>query len=111
MSQYWIAYHVTILFGVLLVLECVWLPETLFPRSLVVASEQGNIPGKDEGVSFNVSAASIKKTRDLGFLNFRKVPGLKHPKPYVTAAQFCMVWTYPTIVVSTLAYVFFHYWW
>jgi hypothetical protein len=44
-------------------------------------------------------------------LNFKKVPGLTHPKPYVTAAQFCMVWSYPTLVISTLAYVFFHYWW
>lgn len=107
-DQYWIAYHVTMLFAVLLVLELALLHETLFPRSLIALYEQDSIL-QNEGE--NVEVASIKKTKQLGFLNFLKVPGIPHPKPYVTAVQFCLIWSYPTIVLSTLAYVFFHYWW
>lgn len=96
------------LFAVLLVLELALLHETLFPRSLIALYEQDSIL-QNEGE--NVEVASIKKTKQLGFLNFLKVPGIPHPKPYVTAVQFCLIWSYPTIVLSTLAYVFFHYWW
>ncbi|KUJ21877.1 putative MFS transporter [Mollisia scopiformis] len=110
-DQYWIAYHVTMLFAVLLVLELFFLPETLFPRTLVVSYEQNSDSQKISESAPAGSASSLKKTKQLGFLNFKKVPGIPHPKPYVTAVQFCMIWSYPTIVLSTLAYVFFHYWW
>lgn len=99
------------LFAVLLVLECTWLPETLYPRTLVVTSEQRSSPIGGGDVVSHTSVGVVKKTKQLAWLKFQKVPGLTHPKPYVTAAQFCMIWSYPTIVISTLAYVFFHYWW
>jgi len=99
------------LFALLLVLEGIWLPETLYPRSLVVVSEERSSPMKEGDVVSHTSVGFLRKTKQLAWLNSQKVPGLTHPKPYVTAAQFCMIWSYPTIVISTLAYVFFHYWW
>jgi len=66
---------------------------------------------KEGDVTSDISMAHVKRTKQLGFLNFRKVPGLAHPRPYVTTVQFCLIWSYPTIVISTLAYVFYHYWW
>jgi hypothetical protein len=40
-----------------------------------------------------------------------KVPGVPHPKPWLTLVQFIMLWKYPTIVVSVLGYCFTQYWW
>lgn len=99
------------LFAVLLVLELLFLPETLFPRSLVVSNERELTSQTCTGNGSAESTSSLKKTKQLKFLNFQTIPGIPHPKPYVTAVQFCMIWSYPTIALSTLAYVFFHYWW
>lgn len=57
-DQYWIAYHVTILFTVLLVLECFFLPETLYPRDLII----------DSGRESNDGEFDMKRTKKLGYL-------------------------------------------
>lgn len=57
-GQYWVAYHITILFAVLLVLEIVLIPETLYPRQAVI-----NI-SKDE----DAQELPFKRTTQLPFL-------------------------------------------
>jgi hypothetical protein len=65
-NQYWIAYHVTILFAALLVLECFFLPETLFPRALVLASEERH-QNRDKEVVDN-KTFEAKRMKELGYV-------------------------------------------
>jgi MFS family permease len=63
-DQYWVAYHVTILFAALLVLQCVFMPETLYPRALVVSSEAAGNGEKSDGTD----VALPKRTKELGLI-------------------------------------------
>ncbi|OBT62318.1 hypothetical protein VE03_09066 [Pseudogymnoascus sp. 23342-1-I1] len=101
-DQFWAGYHVAIMFALLLVLECCFLPETLYPRELVVQAEMNQIQLDDTG---------LKRTTQLGYFSLNKVPGVPHPKPWHGITQFCKLWTYPTIVISLGAYLFGQYWW
>ncbi|KAJ5807783.1 hypothetical protein N7474_009052 [Penicillium riverlandense] len=104
-SQYWISYHVTILFVVLLVCECVFLPETHYPRAAMLEREaQGS-------QSEEMESDDLKRTKQLGYLHFHPIPGVRHPKFWDAILEFCRLWTYPTISISVCAYVFFQYWW
>lgn len=61
----WVAYHVTIAFAALLIAEIVLLPETLYPRELVVEAEREKAisdTGIDEGVM------GVKRTKQLGWV-------------------------------------------
>lgn len=53
-GQYWVEYHVTILFAVLLLLEICLVPETLYPRAAVLDLSEPGIP--------------FKRTTELAFL-------------------------------------------
>lgn len=99
-SGQWVAYHVTILYSALLLSQCLLLPETLYPRAVVVAAE-----------GQHTSLITLKRTKQLGYFNLRKVPGVSHPKPWTTVTQFIHLFAYPTIVISVFAYCFLHYWW
>ena len=61
-DQYWVAYHVTILFAVLLVLQICFLTETLYPRSLFLSSSTSS--EKDGDVTLNTD---VKRTKQLGY--------------------------------------------
>ncbi|KAJ5219302.1 MFS transporter [Penicillium cinerascens] len=110
-SQYWISYHVTILFGILLVCECLFLPETRYPRAVVLEHEAG-LEGQEmcKETMYDV-ISDIKRTKQLGHLHFRPIPGVSHPKFWDAVLEFCKLWTYPTISISVCCYVFFQYWW
>ncbi|TVY29260.1 putative transporter [Lachnellula hyalina] len=101
-SGEWVAYHVTILFAVLFLTQCFFLPETLYPREAVILSESGQLQSRP---------LDIPKTLQLGYLNVKKVPGVPHPKPWMTTVQFIRLFNYPTIVISVMSYCFFQYWW
>ncbi|KAJ5549110.1 MFS transporter [Penicillium frequentans] len=110
-SQYWISYHVTILFGVLLICECLFLPETHYPRAVVLEYE-AECEGQELSMDTKYDAISdIKRTKGLGYLHLRHIPGVRHPKPWDAVLVFCKLWTYPTISISICCYVFFQYWW
>lgn len=67
-SQYWISYHVTILFGVLLICECLFLPETHYPRAVVLEHE-AECEGQEISMDTKYNAISdIKRTKSLGYL-------------------------------------------
>lgn len=59
-SGEWVAYHVTILFVVLLLAQCFFLPETLYPRQAVVLSESGQLDSSP--------TLGYPKTLELGYL-------------------------------------------
>jgi hypothetical protein len=114
------------LFAALLALECFFLPETLFPRELVLASEERHQTRDKEEVY--TEANEVKRTKELGYLvragtpfphnhmlislqSFCKIPGVTHPKPWDTILRATQIFAYPTVVISVFSFVFFQYWW
>jgi MFS family permease len=67
-NQYWVAYHVTIAFAVLLLWELAFLPETQYPRAHVVALEQQQAAAEARGESWQGPALDIKRTKQLPWL-------------------------------------------
>ncbi|CAK7215190.1 hypothetical protein SCUCBS95973_002397 [Sporothrix curviconia] len=103
-DQYWVAYQVTMAYAVLLLLAVFVLPETLYPRRPMLQLELG-ADGSAAG------SAPSPRTRQLPFFNLRKIPGLTYPKIWSPWVVVFRLWSYPTIVISIMAYVYFQYWW
>ncbi|CAK7266068.1 hypothetical protein SEPCBS119000_001833 [Sporothrix epigloea] len=101
-NQYWVAYQVAIAYAVLLLLCVFVLPETLYPRKVMLQLEFGSGPA---------GVAPSPRTKELPFINTRKIPGLTYPKLWSPWVVVFRLWSYPTIVISIMAYVFLHYWW
>jgi hypothetical protein len=76
MRWQWIAYHATILFAALLAAEFFFLPETLFPRALVLASEERAQGTQD---ALYIETSEIKRTKQLGYLVPPSFPNLHYP--------------------------------
>jgi hypothetical protein len=62
-SGEWSAYHVTILFAGLLLVQGLLLPETLYPRAVVVRAESLESAG-----NLDTTNLTILRTKDLGYL-------------------------------------------
>lgn len=58
-SGEWVAYHVTILFAVQLLVQCFLLPETLYPREAVTTVESRGGSAED---------LNITRSKQLGYL-------------------------------------------
>ncbi|KAF8418086.1 major facilitator superfamily domain-containing protein [Tirmania nivea] len=102
-SQQWVAWLTAILFGMLLLLEVFFLPETLYPRKYMLSQLAGNENGPEK--------SAIKCTKQLPFLNLQKVPGINHPKPLDAALCFWKLWSFPNAIVIVFSYCFAWYWW
>lgn len=115
-SADWIQWFTAILFGVLLVLEFVFMSETLYPRTYMLARMPTESPGgadveklaDQKGMPAEVE---LKRTSKLPPLNVRPVPGLRHPKPWDSLIRFILTFKYPVVVVAVLIYCFAWYWW
>jgi hypothetical protein len=109
------------LFAVLLLLELFFMPETLYPRNQmlqpasesptetgikVAATDLGKAP--HQTVSFE---ADVPRTKSLSFLNFRPLPGMRHPKPWDSVIRFSLMFRFPVVVIAILGYSFLWYWW
>ena len=66
-DQFWVAYHVTILFAFLLVLQVCFLPETLYPRALFLSKIDTSTSEKDGSVISGTDVIDIKRTKMLGY--------------------------------------------
>ena len=116
-SAAWINWFNAILFALLLVLELALMPETLYPRNLML----GNNSKGDDGISeaekgqqavVLSSTATLRRTKTLFFINLVPIPGIQqHARPYDALVRF--VFTFPFLVVSVgvLGYCFLWYWW
>ena len=96
-DQYWVAWLTAILFGTLLLLEAFFLPETLYPRKHILS--QLSTEQKSSGID-------IMRTKQLPFLNFKKIPGIAHPKPWDAAWSFLTLWTFPNVSIPVFFYCF-----
>lgn len=114
-DQYWVAWLTAILFGVLLVAEILFLPETLYPRKLILSRLPTTITevglGDDPEKTLAKVPLDIKRTKNLPFVNFTKIAGVEHPKPWDAFMQFCKLWSFPNIAISVFFYCFAWYWW
>ncbi|KAF1991444.1 MFS transporter [Aulographum hederae CBS 113979] len=121
-DQYWINWFTAILFGVILLAEIFFLPETLYPRNAMLA----RMPYTDGVVHAAGSAVDVEKTarkpsvadevdlprtKKLFFVNWKPVPGMKHPKPWDSALRFGILFKYPAVSVSVFLFCYAWYWW
>jgi len=111
-DQFWVQWLNAIMFAVALILELFLLPETLYPRSLMLSK----LPSSGGVASDSVEkqappAIDIKRTKQLPFINWRPVPGVSGQKPWNALVYFLKTWTYPNISITLFMYSFCWYWW
>lgn len=118
-SAAWINWFNAILFAVLLILELFFMPETLYPRNLMLqhmplVSGVGVAETDIEKLGHRLNSAEdidLPRTRKLFFLNFKPVPGMRHPKPWDSIVRFFLTFQFPVVVIAVLGYSFVWYWW
>jgi len=113
-DQFWVQWLTALLFAGLLVAELAFLPETLYPRSLMLSP--GSVPGSEVGAEKSTTTkddgtTEIPRTKKLPFFNIKAVPGIRTPRPWDTFVQFLYMWSYPNISISVFFYCFAWYWW
>ncbi|PGH16212.1 hypothetical protein AJ79_01981 [Helicocarpus griseus UAMH5409] len=115
----WVNWLTAILFGALLLLEIFFMPETLYPRNMMLKrlpivsgtatptdiEKSGTQPTKEEGI------IDLQRTKVLPFLNFRPIPGMRHPKPWDSLARFFKTFRLLVVPIGVLGYCFLWYWW
>ena len=115
-SPEWIQWLTAIMFAVLLVMELFLMPETLYPRNHMLARmpasrDTAEVAETKEVVrSSSVAEIDLKRTKKLLFINFRPVPGMRHPKPWASLVRFVLTFKFPAIGL-VLIYSFAWYWW
>lgn len=114
----WIQWLSAILFGAILIIELVFLPETLYPRDLMLAEGGGTAPAAPTDEKGNAEAGKalralldIPRTKKLPFINITPVPGARHPKIWDTLVRFCLTFKYIVVPISVITYCFAWYWW
>jgi MFS family permease len=105
----WIQWLCAILFGVILVLEIAFQPETLYPRQMMQTSSTP-VSEKTYGEA-TVDGEAPRRTKKLALVNVTPVPGIRHPKPWDTIVRFFKTFKYLVVTVSVMAYCFGWYWW
>jgi MFS family permease len=115
----WIQWVSAILFGVILLAEVAFLPETLYPRDLMLSKTRAATTPSDVVVDDEKKVPSetttskpiVRRTKELSFANVTPLPGIKHPKPYDTIIRFAKTFKYAVVSISVMTYCFGWYWW
>lgn len=118
-SPQWIQWFTAIIFAALLTFELAFMPETLYPRNHMLS--QMPMVGQDEdtnttdlekvvGKRSDASLVTLRRTKQLLFLNITPVPGMRHPKPWDSTVRFVKTFQFPAIVIAIFAYCFVWYW-
>lgn len=113
----WVQWLACIMFGVIWLLEILFLPETLYPRSFMAFKpiETGSAVGSDKQTSrrqhLHNGNQAVRRTKELGWLNLKPLPGISHPGLADTLIRFLRTFKYVTVSVSIGVYCFAWYWW
>lgn len=112
----WIQWLSAILFGVILVIELIFLPETLYPRDLMLTAGIGpsSVPMDEKTAAPGTPVQGwpdIRRTKKLPFISITPVPGARHPKLYDTLLRFCLTFQYAVVPMAVMTYCFGWYWW
>ena len=117
-SAAWIDWLTVILFGALLILELAFMSETLYPRNLMLSRMPMTVSDavttdieKMSRKRSNAMDVDLKRTKNLPFLNFKPVPGMRHPKAWDSVIRFILTFKFPVVVFAVLIYCFAWYWW
>lgn len=117
-SSAWVQWFTAILFAVLLLLELAFMSETLYPRNYMLSQIPVAASGvdrerfeKSDQATLDPLELSLKRTKELRFLNIRPVPGIRHPKPWDSISRFIMTFKFPVVVIAVGIYCFTWYWW
>ncbi|GAD93172.1 MFS transporter, putative [Paecilomyces variotii No. 5] len=117
-SAAWINWFNAILFAALLVLELLFMPETLYPRNLMLqrvplATNPVGTTDIEKAADKQEAAQNVDlpRTKKLFFLNFKPIPGVRHPKPWDSIVRFLLTFRFPVVVIGVLGYCFLWYWW
>ncbi|KAJ5807574.1 Major facilitator superfamily domain general substrate transporter [Penicillium robsamsonii] len=125
-SAAWINWFNAILFAALLLLELFFMPETLYPRNKMLQQ----IPRLDDHNALSVDIekqiaggdttptsppdtlpSELRRTKNLPFINWRPIPGMRHPKPWDSITRFVLTFQLPAVVIAVIGYCFVWYWW
>jgi hypothetical protein len=105
------------------------MPETLYPRNKMLQQVPllddhkplpTDIEKQSVGNSTTVATLSptsgalqpdLQRTKNLPFINWRPVPGMRHPKPWDSITRFMLTFQQPTVVLAIIGYSFSWYWW
>jgi hypothetical protein len=108
-SLFWIDWLIAIMFGIILVLELAFLPETLYPRNHMLARAAMKESGR--GWGYTTPRPEIERTTNLSFINIKPIPGIRHPRPWDSMIHFGLTFRYPVVVFAVAVYCFSWYWW
>ena len=104
-NQFWVDWLTAILFGLLLMVEFAFLPETLYPRKhMLKASCQ-------QSTEEDWDRSSVKRTTGLSFFHCKPIPAIKHPKPWDSIVRFFFTFKYPVVSLLVFVFCFSWYWW
>ncbi|KAF8605322.1 MFS general substrate transporter, partial [Ceratobasidium sp. AG-I] len=90
-----------IIFGVLLLVMLLFLPETGYPAKLPPYTTQPNGPPPTNDSTL---------IKPLPWLNLRTLPGLSRPKPWDSTLHFLRLFAYPNIAITIMFYCWTWYW-
>ncbi|KAK4122188.1 MFS general substrate transporter [Parathielavia appendiculata] len=102
----WIQWVTAILFGLILLAQLFFLPETLYPRRLMLEESQ-----RTRMANGSPTNMDVRRTKRLPFASVSPLPGIKHPKLYDPLIRFIKTFKYTVVSVSLITYCFGWYWW
>jgi MFS family permease len=115
-SPQWIQWLAAIFFGVILIAEIAFMPETLYPRERMLALEAGEaMRTATESEKPTVTAVGdqtdLKRTKQLAFINIMPIPGILHPKVWDSLVRFFKLFRFGAVSISVIVFCFSWYWW
>jgi len=106
------------LFGILLTLELVFMPETLYPRQHMLLTLDARLQtdlNENTEIKYESyrppQAPELRRTTSLPFITFRPIPGIFHPKAWDSLTRLLWTFKFPVVVIAVLGYSFTWYWW
>ena len=118
-SAQWIQWLTLIFFGVLLILEIAFMPETLYPRNRMLKDMPLTLSTDDVTVDMekvgdrrgDTKSIAMQRTKQLPFLNLKPIPGMRHPKPWDALLRFGLTFKFGAVAIAVVAFCFLWYWW
>lgn len=113
----WIQWVTAILFGVILIAEILFLPETLYPRDLMLSKTRrtgvmaGQVTETNAEKAPVIDSVDVRRTKKLAYVNVAPLPGMKHPKAWDTLVRFCKTFKFTVVPIALITYCFGWYWW
>ena len=108
-NLFWIDWLIAILFGIILIMELAFLPETLYPRNYMLAGAAMKETG--QGWVYTTPRPEIERTTNLPFINTKPIPGIRYPQHWDSIIRFGLTFRYPVVVLAVTVYCFSWYWW